>query len=157
MAEWILDHLEEMIAEHGQAVLGIFADTARGLPAINYSIGLQDLGLPEIVVTGVHSNSAVPIINEIAGWLKLKGSAPADRELLPDGLLSHPARFRELSAAEIEHNLCFAVHRSDQIGRDPPQAFQIIYQDPDGRWPEDPGYSCGLALLLAQGEKETRQ
>lgn len=153
-----MDHVESLIGAHGLAVVNIMPDQIRGLPWMNYSVGLQDYGLPELVLTGVPAPIAVPVINEIASWLKAKGSAPSRAEELPDGILATGrARFRQLSRAEIEANLLFAVHRSDQIGRDPPDAFQIIYQDEQGRWPEEAGYSCALALLLAQDGKETRQ
>jgi hypothetical protein len=157
--EALVTHLEELIAVHGQAVIGIWPDQPRGLPALNYSIGLQDHSLPEIVLTGVLHQTAVPIINAIADWLKARGSAPAEAEILPDGFIGDGfhARFRQLSKLEVEENLIMAVFRSSQSGRDAPEAFQIVYQDPQGRWPEEDGYSCALSLLLAQSQKETRQ
>jgi hypothetical protein len=155
----ILDQVEMLIADHGLAVMGIFPDMARGLPALNYTVGLQDLGMPEIVLTGVEASIGITILNQVADWLKARGQPPAEGEIFGEGILmeGYQARFRALSPAEVEENLRICNLRNDAIGRDPPEAFQIIYQDTAKRWPEDPAYENRVALLLAQSEKETRQ
>jgi hypothetical protein len=155
----ILDQVERLIADHGLAVMGIFPDLARGLPALNYTVGLQDFGLPEIVLTGVDAQTGITILNQVADWLKARGEPPADGEILAEGFMAdgYQARFRALSVAEVEENLRICNARNDFIGRDPPQAFQIVYQDAAKRWPEDPAYENRVALMLAQSEKETKQ
>lgn len=155
----ILERNEALIAEYGHAVIHVFADPERGLPSFSYSIGMQDRGWPEIILSGIPPQSAQPLINDVVARLKERGKPPAEGEIL-DGLLKGGflMRLRALSEAEIEINLCLACRRSGDLGREPPKAFQLIFQDPERRWPEDSGYSCPLALLLAQSrEEETKQ
>lgn len=150
--------IEEMIAVHGHAVLGIFADPQRGLPGFSYSIGLQDQGFPELILSGLAPEHARAIINDCAAWLIARAKAPQEGEII-EGFLAggFQMRFRELSEAEIGANLLMACRRSERMGREAPKAFQMIYQDPERRWPEDKGYSCPMALMLAQSEEETKQ
>lgn len=155
----ILDNVEMLIAEHGLAVMGIFPDLGRGLPPLNYTVGLQDHGLPELVLTGVQAESAIVILNQVADWIKARGEPPKQGEIFGEGFLAngYQARFRALSRHEIEENLRICMARNDGIGRDPPEAFQIIFQDVERRWPEDPAYLNPLSLALSQGERETKQ
>ena len=153
----ILARNERLIAEYGHAAIHVFADPERGLPSFTYTVGLQDRGLPELILSGIPPQAAQIIVNEVAARLKEQG-APAEGQQI-EGLLQggYLARFRALSEAEIEANLTIACHRSADMGREPPEAFQIIYQDLAHRWPEDPAYACPLALALAQSREETRQ
>lgn len=148
---------ERLIAEYGHAVIAVFPDPERGLPGFAYSVGLQDQGLPEIVLSGIPAAPAQQLVNNAAEILKAEG-APAEGQILEKFLAGgYKARWRQLSEAEVEINLTLACRRAEDMGREPPRAFQIVYQDLDHRWPEDPAYSCPLALALAQDREETRQ
>jgi hypothetical protein len=98
----ILEKVEMLIADHGLAVMGIFPDMARGLPALNYTVGLQDLGMPELVLTGVEASIGITVLNQVADWLKARGQPPAEGEIFGEGILmeGYQARFRALSPAE---------------------------------------------------------
>lgn len=159
MIDEILERNERLIAEYGHAVIHVFADPERCLPSFSYSVGLQDRGFPEIVLAGIPPQAAQGIINDAARNLIERNQPPSEGEIWFDLLQGEfGIRFRELSEAEIEINLCLACRRAGDLGREPPKAFQIIYQDPERRWPEDPAYSCRMALMLAQNRKEeTRQ
>jgi hypothetical protein len=93
---------------------------ARGLPALNYTVGLQDLGMPEIVLTGVEASIGITILNQVADWLKARGQPPAEGEIFGEGILmeGYQARFRALSPAEVEENLriCNAQERCHRPG-----------------------------------------
>lgn len=156
--ESTLDWIEEKIAAYHIAILGIFADPERGLPGFSYSIGLQDRGWPEILISGLHPRHAHSILNDIAAMIRKRGAPLKEGEIL-EGMLEGGflMRARELSPLEVGANLILACRRSADLARKPPRAFQLIYQDPEHRWPEDPGYSCPMALLLAQEREETRQ
>jgi hypothetical protein len=157
-----LDDLELKIAEHGVMVINVATDRARGLPPLAYSVGLQDMGFPELVLTGeANPYASTALVNNVIAWLLDRKAPPRPGEVIPAKakIVAHGflLRFRPLSEVEVENNLLLAVARSYSIGREPPQAFQLVYQDPDRRWPEERGYKCHLALMLAQDEKETQQ
>jgi hypothetical protein len=158
MIDEIRERAEAMIAEHGHMIQHVFADHERGLPSLSYSVGLQDLGWPELVLTGVDARHAHLILNRAVAFLKERGQAPREGEIVGELFGGdYPCRFRALSEAEVAANLLLACARSREIGRSPPKAFQMVYQDPEHRWPEDFAYSCRMALMLAQSREETRQ
>lgn len=153
------ERIDALVAEYGLAVVSVFPDMERGLPPMSYSVGMADAGLPELVMTGIEARGSMVIINTIAAELRQRGADPAEGELLSDGIIAggFQARFRQLSQAEIAANLFAASARAEAYDLPPIRAFQIVYQDESHRWPEDRGYSHRMALLLAQGEKETKQ
>lgn len=150
----IHDRTEGLIERFGHAVIHIFPDLARGLPGFSYSVGLQDLGWPEIVLTGIPPAAAQGIVNRVAQILVERGEPPREGEPFADILQGdYLVRLRSLSPAQVEANLWIACDRAADNSREPPAAFQIVYQDLARRWPEDPGYSCPMALLLADSEE----
>jgi hypothetical protein len=158
ITDGIRARLDAGIADLGHMVLAIFPDGERGLPALNYTVGLAEKGLPELVLTGVRAEDARHILNKLVERLDQRGTPPAEGEVVDDLLGGgFKLRFRALSENEVDRNLFLATDRAARLGRAAPTAMQLVYQDESGRWPEDNGYSCTMALLLAQGDEETRQ
>lgn len=57
--------LEHMIREHGWAVQGVFNTNAPGPSGWVYTIGLEDLGHPELVIVGLPLDTAHRVLQDL--------------------------------------------------------------------------------------------
>lgn len=131
----IEDYLEELwaiIRDHGWAVQFV-EDEKRPFA---YTIGLHDLGVPELLISGVSPGGATHVLNSVARRMIGDGMvlAPAMRIDCQDGPL--------IAVIEVEHpdvHLTFAIRLFGPQVR----ALQLVWADGRGRWPWDPGWRHG--------------
>jgi hypothetical protein len=126
-----LDELRETIRVHGWAVQGVEDDR---LPYA-YTIGLQDRGLPELLVTGLSQESAARVLNDVAvAAVGGRVFEPGTHIAVGDGPL--------LEIVEVDHpdaHLNFAVALCGPDIR----ALQLVWADDRGRWPWAAGWGPG--------------
>ncbi len=121
-----------MIEEHGHIVQSIPGE--QSVPTFSYSVGLTLKRLPEFLLIGLSPEIASVVIN---GMAKRFAENPAIASEPIEGLVSVPVRLRELSMeAALVH--CKVIR--PVLGRTPDRIFQIIWPDPDGHFPHEPGY-----------------
>jgi hypothetical protein len=127
-----LDSLRDTIKDHGWAVQ--FVESERRPFA--YTVGLHDMGLPELLMTGLQSRTSARLLNSIA------------HQIVDDGTILQPAMHIDyqgeflLEVVEVEHpdvHLKFAVALCGAQIR----AFQLVWTDDRRRWPWDRGWSHG--------------
>lgn len=127
-----LDILRGIIADHGWAVQ--FVEDERRPFA--YTIGLHDLGLPELLVTGLRPQPSARLLNSIA------------RQIVDDGAPLHPAMHIDyqseflLEVVEVDHPDVHLKHAVALCGANI-RAFQLVWTDDRRRWPWDRGWSHG--------------
>lgn len=65
-----LDNLKDLIDRVGVAVVGVGKDVENGIPDYYYSIGLTQLGHPEVIIFGLPLQYGVPAVNRFFAELK---------------------------------------------------------------------------------------
>lgn len=132
--------IASLVAEHGHMIQGVMTD-----PPFAYTAGLyRTHALPEIVVMGLAPQIAHTILNDVARQMKAGGLTPLGGVDFDEVFAGAPARFRLLGAREVDEHLAIAAAVN---GRDDFPAWQLIWPDPQGRFPGDPGCPPMTAAL----------
>ncbi|CDP86186.1 hypothetical protein BN975_02751 [Mycolicibacterium farcinogenes] len=127
-----LDSLRDIIKDHGWVVQFVESDKR----PFAYTVGLHDLGLPELLITGMQAKTSARVLNSLA------------HGIVDEGTFLHPAMHIDyqdeflFEVVEVDHpdvHLKFAVELCSPRIR----AFQLVWADDHGRWPWDPGWSHG--------------
>jgi len=127
-----LDVLRKIIDGHQWAVQFI-EDEDRPFA---YTVGLTDLGLPELLITGLPPRTSKRLLNSIA------------HDMVDDGTILRPAMHIDyqseflLEVVDVDHpdvHLRFAV----AICGPEVRALQLVWTDDFRRWPWDRGWSDG--------------
>jgi hypothetical protein len=148
--EWQVAYLREVervIGEHGWAVQGVFATPTT--PSHSYTIGLaRRFGHPELAFEGLPGDVAQTLLNDVA--LRVERGK----------VVEHGAVFTDLAtmavrAVRVEQGLEFGI----ESGRFPIAwqveakelaahgVIQLVYPDPEGRFPWDDGYDMAAQTL----------
>lgn len=128
----ILDHIDEI----GHSVMGVFGDETE--PAFAYTIGLLRQDRPELVVVGVDPRIGHGILNSAAA---LDQPLEVGREY-DKVVVGYKVRIAEPSPEVIEA-MTLSQSYNAQFGEGTPfRALQIVWPDPQGRYPGDPGYDA---------------
>lgn len=143
---WVCDHPEStkaarlayvrgLLAEHPWVVIGVEREGCR--PAYSYTVGLTELALPELVITGLSNERAAGVLATAAGQLvNEEVPQPGAWLLLPGQRLAEVVQVAEPG-----------VHlevAADLFG-EPLAALQLVYADVRGRLPWDRDFRDGRA------------
>lgn len=127
------DYLRTLVAiidEHRWAVQFVESDER----PFAYTVGLHDLGLPELLITGLAPQTSLRLLNSIAHYLADDGM-----RLRPGEHIDYQNQFM-LEVVEVEHpdvHLKFACALFGEAVR----ALQLVWTDDRHRWPWDRGWS----------------
>jgi hypothetical protein len=127
-------NVEGHIAATGQSVIGVFGDGIS--PTFSYTIGRTDRGKPELIAVGLPPATAQAIFNSIND-----GMEPETVGEVIEGVANFPLRLGAVSDAAIDEYMVQAVARQERVAGPRPAALQVVYPDPEGRYPGDEGYS----------------
>ena len=100
-----------------------------------YTIGLHELGLPELLVTGLNAEASARLLNTVTRYTVDGGT-----RLRPGEYVHHEQLMLEV--VEVDHpdvHLKFAVGLFNQ----PIRALQLVWTDDRRHWPWDRGWSHG--------------
>lgn len=127
-----LNILREMIRAHRWAVQFVESEKR----PFAYTVGLHDLGLPELLITGLSAEVATRVLNSIAHMIVDDGTA-----VLPAMHIDYQDRFL-IEVIEVEHP---DVHLKYAVALYGPQvrALQLVWADDRDRWPWEPGWGHG--------------
>ncbi len=127
-----LDVLRDTIQAHRWAVQFVESDKR----PFAYTIGLQEKGLPELLVTGIQPQLSVRLLNAIGDQMVDEGMV-----LQPGEHIDCGGRFC-LEVVEVEHP---DVHLKSAVRlyRRDFRALQLVWADDAGRWPWDRGWGHG--------------
>jgi hypothetical protein len=116
------------------AVIGVAGDSP-----FAYSVGLWNHNFPELIVSGMPGPHAMMTINQVAAMMLSTDHIPADGEEDND-LFTMKTRFRRVSDAVIDERMSQTVEAERAVS-DHPYALQIVWPDPYGVFPDEPGYT----------------
>jgi len=130
----ILTQQELHIAAHGWAVTAVLP--APGEAPYAYTAGLTAIGAPELVITGLDHVVAHVLLNDAAQRVHQHHARWHHHQKLHDLLLGYDAVVIDGTGHElIEPNTAYARYGADQV-----RLQQIVWPDPDGRFPWQAGY-----------------
>lgn len=142
---WDCDHPESRMEERlatvrrcvrarGWAVQVV--ERERAHPPWAYTVGLTEIGLPELVVTGMAVLAAGRVLDSAAACLVRFGVPEVGVQVEVEGV-------GEVEVVKVEHpwaHLFVAVRMFGEGIR----ALQLVHRDEGGRWPWDRGYCGGV-------------
>jgi len=131
-AEEYLDMLRGIMKDHGWAVQFVEDDRR----PIAYTIGLHNLGLPELLVTGLQPQTAGRVLNSLGHQIVEGGTF-----LQPAMHIDYQGEFM-FEVIDVDHpdvHLKYAVELCSPRIR----AFQLVWTDARGHWPWERGWSHG--------------
>ena len=128
-----LDEMRRMVAAYGFAVQAVMGDRLRCGYA--YTVGLTEVGEPELLVTGMSQRRAHQLLHDMAHHV-LHDTAP------PAGV-DWPLRTGAvIQCVEIEvPDVHLAVAAS--LYGPAVRALQLVWRDDHGKWPWDVGHRAG--------------
>jgi Domain of unknown function (DUF4262) len=130
--------VSQMIREHGWYIQYVIGEAKRKKTPIAYTIGLFGLGHPELVVLGSDPGTTAGLLNEVGRRVKNGG------DLMPGELLTFDEWPHRVTVEVVPNpgEILFAANRHyqrpDEVSV---PAFQLTYDDIEGRFPWDDGYS----------------
>jgi len=139
--EAVQQRIEDNIREHGVAIIFTRTELAGATLNLAYTIGLADIGCPEVLVFALPAESAHMILNDIARRAR-EGTLPMNEPL--HDLANLPLVLKPVApsiAAE------YIVQANARIGRELP-ALQLVWSDTRGLFPWEEGFET--RLLAAQ-------
>lgn len=132
------------IKEHGWAVPGVIPSPTS--PGFNYTIGLTEAGLPELLISGLDLRIGCGLLNLVArrhAGAELKPGDVVD-DILADGL---KLRVREATIGDhIQQALNYYNDPHNRHGR--VRLLQLVWPDENGAYPGEFVWSLGTAQKL---------
>lgn len=154
--------LRDTVRTHGWAVQAIFAEGCWGPPGCDcglprevsppfaYTVGLFGFGHPEIVVFGLPIDTAHTVLNDLGKRIRQGSAFDGDADVRVPGW-SHRlrlVRFRD----DADVPVLISAHRFYRATQAAPvPTLQAIWDDRDGRFPWEPGYSPSGGLQPMPG------
>lgn len=120
--------IEDAIRENGVCIIFTRGDVAGTMLNMAYTIGLADIGHPEVFVFALSAESAHGILNDVAKRAR-EGALLVNERLLE--LASMPITLKPVEPAVAAD---YIVQANVRAGRDLP-ALQLVWPDPEGRFP----------------------
>jgi hypothetical protein len=127
-----------MIREHGWYVEYVIGEPDELITSIAYTIGLFGMGHPELVLLGADPETAMGLLNEIGRQIKGGG------DLVPGELLTFEAWPHRVTVEVVPNpgQIVLAANRHyERPNEASVPAYQLTYDDRDGNFPWDDGYT----------------
>jgi hypothetical protein len=127
----------QTIRKHGVFVQFVSGDGDRE-PAFAYTVGLFGLGHPELVVLSVDMDTALHLLNDLARRVH------AGENFIPGEVLNFDQWTHRVAVEELPNpgEILFAANRHYQRPAEASvPAYQLTYDDKQGRFPWDDGYA----------------
>jgi len=142
------EHVAQTIRKYGRFIQFVSNDSGDSPPAFAYTVGLFGLGHPELVVLSVDTGTAGGLLNHLGERIR------AGDNLVPGSLLTFDEWPHRVTVEEIPNSGEILLSANRHYQR-PPEAsvpaYQLTYDDKQGRFPWDPGYSNSPALQPRPG------
>jgi len=126
----------ENIDRSGWAVTMVAPRPSETFPPFAYTIGLSQLGSPELVLVDIAPNTAAAILNDIGERVRNGGSieAGALRDVLKG---DHVLDLRPVEPIHYETYLGRLLWFHKEFGAEPLRVLQVVWPDKAGRYPDD--------------------
>ncbi len=147
--DYVKQHVEPLIRRHGWMIQGVGGRD--GELSYAYTIGLNKLSHPDILVFGLPPDIGHSILNELAGRVVQGGILPLQYPI--HDVANHPLRLLPIARAYRTGQYAFFnvarwYYRAVIV-----DAVQLVWPDAAGRFPWDEGFDrrCATPILDAPG------
>jgi len=131
----VLARQEQIIAQVGWMVQGVFPRDGDHGPHFSYSIGLHDKGVPELIIMGLPMQVAGPLINAVAvSLLEAKEKGESYNTTFTHPAWPMPFALFEVPAHKASDYATMAHNRSNGQAK----YIQIVWPDKQNRFPWHP-------------------
>ncbi len=138
----LLSRCRAIVARYGWQVTYVFADPDTGTPPFAYTTGLwATFSHPELVLTAIPRQAAHGILN--AAGQAIAGGRPLDGGTTRPDLANLPVRVLDVDLSRCR--LPFGM--TNLFYGQPAPVRQLVWPDPDGRFPGDPRCDPQMAAL----------
>jgi hypothetical protein len=136
----LLIHQSLAIAAVGWAVTAVLPEPGEAPYA--YTVGLTELGAPELVITGLPHDIAHALLNDAADRVHEHGARWCHRQRIHDLLSGLDAVIIDGAAHELIHpGTAYARYGQQRV-----RLQQIVWPDPRGRFPWEDGHAHPAAI-----------
>lgn len=144
-----LGRMLELQLQFGHAVQSVLACEEHSPVGYSYTVGRCVRGLPELVVSCDAYRVATVILNTVADAI---GEGPVPGEVPPEVTgLKVPVRLRgPLRFGDGDDDLSLGVVEALYGADYRIEAWQVMYPDDDGHWPDEPAYKASGPQCLPQ-------
>ena len=111
-----------------------------------YTIGLTDIGWPELIIAGLGGVTAGTILNAVVTRC-LTDLGPPIAGVEIKKIANYPVRLQSISDEQRDEYLRWSVARQERVGGPEPQVLQVVFPDPNGKWPDDPKCEAKTAFV----------
>lgn len=134
-----LNHLKKLIEKIGVAVIGVGEDPEHGIPAFYYSIGLTELGHPEVIVFSLPIKAATSTVNRY--FFEVKNGTITDKPQVIEEWFNVPVHIIEVDDDAAKHfgNQAFQYYKHTNPALTP-KFVQMVLTDRNGVAAWEPGY-----------------
>jgi len=147
----VLHRQDEHIKQVGWAVTAVLPTDDDPAAPFAYTVGLTELGFPDLVIAGLSPQIAQALLNDLAGRVHDRTTRFAHGQRIDDLLVGYDAVIVDGPATEALYpGTAYA-----RYGRDLVRLQQIVWPDRHGRFPWDPGYAYDPHVQPLIGRPDT--
>jgi hypothetical protein len=138
-AEELGAKIRDNIDRYGQHVMSVGSGHAEAADFI-YTVGNHESEMPELLITGKIAHAFAPVLNQLGKLQRDRGFGFRDGEVVSLGG-KYPVYM--IDAGEAGRTQC-ALFVGSFYGTKEFELLQVLFPDPEGRWPGDPGCAEGF-------------
>lgn len=143
------EHTAQIIRAHGVYIQYVGGDSEQREASFAYTVGLFGLRHPELLIVGVDPHRSAGVLNEVSALVR------GGRNIVPGEQLSFTDWPRR-AVAEVVPNPGEIVFAANRFYQRPAEAsvtlLQLTYDDENGRFPWEKGYSNPAWVQPRPGE-----
>lgn len=124
-----LQRVLEIIEKHGWMIQAVGADA--GEPVFQYTVGLTELQHPEFIIFGLPMTHGGQLLNDLGNLVR--AGRRFQHGNLVDGLAQDGYRALLVQVRDTKEHLTVANALFGTV--DPVKALQVVFGDPEHRWP----------------------
>lgn len=151
----LLDRVKDDMQRNGRSVIVVLPDpNSKDVnDAFAYTIGNSIIGLPELLMIGVHGPEGVLILNTLSRQMIRRGGEYKDGEHAPVG----NAKFHVcMIAAKESVKDDYTIQATNMMGRKEYDVQQVVVPDQHGRFPWDPDCERPYADVVVHAARKRK-
>jgi hypothetical protein len=130
---------KQLIDQFGWAVTNVFPTEDDPVSPFSYTVGLTAHGYPELIIAGLDPATSQALLNDLAARVYDRAERFTTGQRITDLLAGYEAVIVEGPATDA----LYPGAALARYGQDAVSLQQIVWPDPQGRYPWDTGYAYG--------------
>ena len=131
---------QQLIDQYGWAVTNVFPTEDDPVSPFSYTVGLTAHGYPELIIAGLDPHTSHMLLNNLAGRVYDRAERFTAGQRITDLL---PAGYDAVIVEGPATDALYPGAAFARYGKDAVSLQQIVWPDPEGRYPWDTEYGYG--------------